>query len=53
MRDALEALRREEFYESLARSEAAMRADTAAWAEYVAEAEMWAGDLDGGAEGRP
>ena len=30
--DALEALRREEYYESLARSEAALRADPAAWA---------------------
>jgi hypothetical protein len=27
LRDALEALRREEFYESLARSEATLRAD--------------------------
>ncbi|MGD9793707.1 MAG: hypothetical protein AB7V43_09520 [Acidimicrobiia bacterium] len=46
LRDALEALRREEFYESLARSEDALRADPAAWADYLVEAEMWAGDLD-------
>ena len=46
LRDALEALLREEFYESLARSEAELRNDPAGWSEYVAEAEVWAGDLD-------
>ncbi len=52
LRDALEALRREEFYESLARSEAELRADPAAWSEYLAEAEMWAGDLEGSGANR-
>lgn len=52
MRDALEALRREEFYDALARSEAALRANPAAWADYRAEAEMSAGDLDSAGSSR-
>lgn len=45
--DALAALRREEFFDAMALSEAALRADPVAWAEYLAEADEWATDLDG------
>jgi hypothetical protein len=38
---ALEALRREEFYRSMAEAEAALRADPAAHAEYLAERDAW------------
>jgi len=39
--DALEALRRDEFYNEMARAEAALRDDPAAWAEYNAERDVW------------
>jgi hypothetical protein len=47
LNDALAALRREEFFDAMASSEAALRADPVAWAEYLAEADEWATDLDG------
>ena len=43
---ALAALRREEFFDGMARWETELRNDPQAWAEYEAEAEEWAGDLD-------
>ncbi len=46
LRDALEALRREEFYDALARTESALRADPAAWSAYRAEADLWTRELD-------
>jgi len=39
--DALEALRREQFYRGMSDAEAALRADPAAWAEYTAERDAW------------
>ena len=39
--DALEALRRVDFYEKMAASEHELRADPAQWAEYVAERDAW------------
>jgi len=39
--DALEALRREHFYRSMADAEAALRADPAAHAVYLAERDAW------------
>lgn len=39
--DALEALRRNEFYSEMARAEAALQADPAAWAQYNAERDAW------------
>jgi len=39
--DALEALRRNEFYSEMARAEAALREDPAAWAQYSAERDVW------------
>lgn len=39
--DALEALRREQFYEAMADAEATMRRDPAQWAEYQAERDAW------------
>lgn len=49
LHDALEALRREEFFDSIARSEADLRQDPVAWASYLAEADEWsrASVLDG------
>jgi hypothetical protein len=47
LNDALAALRREEFFDAMATSEAALRADPVAWADYLAEADDWATDLDG------
>ena len=49
LHDALEALRREEFFDAIARSEADLREDPVAWASYLAEAEEWSRDsgLDG------
>jgi hypothetical protein len=38
---ALEALRREEFYRGMALAEVALRADPAAWGEYVVERDQW------------
>lgn len=38
---ALEALRRDEFYRSMADAEAALRADPAAYTEYLAERDAW------------
>ena len=45
LRDALLALRREEFFEAMARWETDLRKKPQAWADYEAEAEEWAGDL--------
>jgi len=39
--DALEALRRNEFYSEMARAEAALREDPQAWTQYSAEREAW------------
>lgn len=41
---ALEALRREQFYRSMAATEAELRADPDAWAAYIAERDAWLGD---------
>jgi predicted transcriptional regulator len=38
---ALEALRREQFYRSMAEAEAALRADPIAHADYIAERDAW------------
>jgi predicted transcriptional regulator len=38
---ALEALRRDQFYRAMARSEAQLRANPAAWDSYVSERNMW------------
>lgn len=40
---ALEALRRDQFYRSMAAAEAELRADPDAWAEYAAERGAWLG----------
>lgn len=40
---ALEALRREQFYRSMATAEAALRSDPAAWADYLSERDAWLG----------
>jgi predicted DNA-binding protein len=47
--DALEALRRAQFYADMANAEAALRTDPAGWAQFVAEREAW---LDPDAENR-
>lgn len=47
---ALDALRREEFFDAMARSEEALRADPSGWADYQREANEWSGDLDGSVE---
>lgn len=39
--DALEALRRDHFYKSMADAEVALRADPAGWAQYTAERGAW------------
>ncbi len=39
--DALEALRRDQFYRDMADSEAALRSDEGGWAQYTAEREAW------------
>lgn len=39
--DALEALRRDQFYRDMAGSEAALRNDEGGWAQYTAEREAW------------
>jgi predicted transcriptional regulator len=39
--DALEALRRIDFYEKMSTAEQELRADPARWAEYVAERDAW------------
>ncbi len=38
---ALEALRRNQFYEEMAEAEAALRSDPQAWADYLAERDAW------------
>ncbi len=38
---ALEALRRNQFYQAMATSESHLRSDPVAWAAYVAESEIW------------
>jgi predicted transcriptional regulator len=38
---ALEALRRNQFYADMAEAEAKLRADPAAWAEYLAQRDAW------------
>ncbi len=38
---ALEALRRDQFYKTMADAERALRSDEARWAEYVAERDTW------------
>ena len=40
---ALEALRRDQFYRSMAAAEAELRSDPVAWAEYLAERDAWLG----------
>jgi len=45
---ALEALRRDQFYRSMAASEAELRDDPEAWAAYASERDAWLGaDLTG------
>lgn len=39
--DALEALRREQFYRTMADAEAALRRDPSGWAEYISERDAW------------
>ena len=39
--DALEALRRDQFYGEMARAEAALRDDPASWRQYTAERDAW------------
>ena len=39
--DALEALRREQFYRSMADAEATLRKDPLAWAAYTGERDAW------------
>ena len=39
--DALEALRRDQFYRNMADAEAALHTDPAGWANYTAEREAW------------
>lgn len=39
--DALETLRRDQFYRRMADAEQALRADPVRWAEYVAERDAW------------
>lgn len=38
---ALEALRREDFYRSMADAEASLRDDTEAWDDYVDQRDTW------------
>ena len=38
---ALEALRRNQFYEEMAEAEATLRSDPQAWADYLAERDAW------------
>ena len=38
---ALEALRRDQFFRSMAEAEAALRLDQAGWADYIAERDAW------------
>jgi hypothetical protein len=38
---ALESLRRERFYEQMAKAEQRLRADPAAWSAYVNERDAW------------
>lgn len=38
---ALEALRRNHFYEAMAQAESTLRADPTRWAEYAAERDAW------------
>lgn len=39
--DALESLRRDQFYRSMAEAEAELRSSPDAWAEYLAERDTW------------
>lgn len=39
--DALEALRRDRFYEAMAQAEADLRSDPERWAAYVSERDAW------------
>ena len=39
--DALEALRRLDFYAKMAAAEAELRSDPVAWGDYVAERDSW------------
>lgn len=41
--DALEALRRDLFYRSMATAETELRSDPEAWASYLAERDAWLG----------
>lgn len=40
---ALEALRREQFYRSMATAEGELRSDPEAWADYLSERDAWLG----------
>jgi hypothetical protein len=37
---------REEFFDAMAKTDRALQADVAGWAEYGAEADEWPADLD-------
>jgi len=39
--DALEALRRDQFYRDMAEAEEALRADPVGWSQYVSERNAW------------
>lgn len=39
--DALEALRRDQFYKQMAQAEAALRDDPVGWSQYTAERDAW------------
>lgn len=39
--DALEALRRDRFYEAMAQAEADLRSDPERWAAYISERDGW------------
>lgn len=39
--DALDALRREEFFDAMEKGEANLRADPETWTEYVEEVQLW------------
>jgi hypothetical protein len=41
LNDALEALRRDQFYKEMAQAEAVLRDDPAGWSQYTAERDAW------------
>jgi hypothetical protein len=45
--ESRDSRQREEFFDAMSKTERALQADAAGWAEYVAEADEWAANLDG------